>query len=120
MKSKKIDLIIAGADRIALNGDSANKIGTYQLAVLASYHKIPFYIAAPVSTFDFNIKTGNEIPIEFRSRDEVIFFNSKTQTAPLNVDVFSPAFDVTPASLITGIITNKGIFYPPYNFKTLK
>lgn len=119
MKTKKIDLIIAGADRIASNGDTANKIGTYQLAVLAKHHGIPFYIAAPASTFDLSLQTGDQIPIEFRGKEEVTCFRGN-QTAPLNVDVFSPAFDVTPNSLITGIITNEGIFYPPYRFDSLK
>lgn len=119
MKSKSIDLIITGADRIARNGDSANKIGTYQLSVLAKHHGIPFYVAAPVSTFDPSLKTGAEIPIEFRSKDEVIRF-AGVQTAPLNVEVFSPAFDVAPAELITGIITNEGVYPPPYDFGFLE
>lgn len=119
MQKEKIDLIIAGADRIASNGDAANKIGTYQLAVLAKYHGIPFYIAAPVSTFDLSLKSGDQIPIEFRGKEEVTHFGN-LQTAPENVEVFSPAFDVTPSQLIQGIITNQGIFYPPYDFSKLK
>jgi methylthioribose-1-phosphate isomerase len=115
MKKEKVDIIITGADRIASNGDSANKIGTYQLAVLAKHHNIPFYIAAPGSTFDFELKTGDEIPIEFREKEEMTHFRG-VQSAPVNVEVFSPAFDVTPASLISGIITNKGVFTAPYHF----
>ncbi|MCX5680538.1 MAG: S-methyl-5-thioribose-1-phosphate isomerase [Candidatus Omnitrophica bacterium] len=106
-----IDKIFVGADRVAFNGDVANKIGTYSLAVLAKYHKVPFYVVAPLSTFDFNIKTGREIPIEERSADEVRCVFGK-RVAPRNVKVYNPAFDVTPAPLITAIITEKGIFQP--------
>lgn len=113
IKNKKVNIIIVGADRIASNGDTANKIGTYNLAILANYHKIPFYIAAPSTTFDFNIKSGNEIKIEERDPSEVTMPFGK-KIAPDNVKVFSPAFDVTPASLITGFITEKGILYPPF------
>lgn len=109
-----IDAIIVGADRIAANGDTANKIGTYSLSILAKEHNIPFYIAAPYSTFDFNIKNGHEIPIEERSHDEVrnIF---GVNIAPQNVKVFNPSFDVTPHENITAIITNKGIITKPFD-----
>jgi len=114
MAQGKIDKIIAGADRIAANGDTANKIGTYSLAVLAHFHKIPFYIAAPLSTFDLSIKSGKDIPIEQRSHLEVTRLFSKNLIAPKNVKVFNPAFDVTPHKLITAIITDRGIIKAPY------
>lgn len=109
IKNKGVTKIIVGADRIARNGDAANKIGTYGLAVLAKYHGIPFYIAAPSSTIDKNIKSGAEIPIEERDRRELIYTGSK-QTAPFNAKIYNPAFDVTPHSLISGIITEKGVY----------
>lgn len=112
MKQKMIDLVIVGADRIAANGDAANKIGTYSLAVLANYHNIPFYVAAPYSTFDTSLENGDHIPIEQRDRQEVIEFVPGKPTAPKDVKVFNPAFDVAPAELITGIITEIGIFKP--------
>lgn len=111
IRDKKVTKIIVGADRIAGNGDTANKIGTYGLAILAKYHKIPFYIAAPSSTIDYNIKSGRDIPIEERDRAEIIYTGTK-QTAPKHVKVYNPAFDVTPHELITAIITEKGIFDP--------
>ncbi|MEK6727889.1 MAG: S-methyl-5-thioribose-1-phosphate isomerase [Candidatus Omnitrophota bacterium] len=114
MAQGKIDKVIAGADRIAANGDTANKIGTYSLAVLAHFHKIPFYIAAPESTFDFSIKSGKDIPIEQRSHLEVTRLFSKNLIAPKNVKVFNPAFDVTPHKLITAIITDRGIIKAPF------
>jgi methylthioribose-1-phosphate isomerase len=101
-------MVIVGADRIARNGDTANKIGTYQIAVLAKHHHIPFYIAAPMSTFDRSIKTGKDIPIEFRSADEVTHIGN-TLIAPRSTLVYNPAFDITPAKYITGFITEKGI-----------
>lgn len=113
MREGKADMIFTGADRIAANGDSANKIGTYSLAVLARHHKIPFYIVAPQSTFDLNIQSGKEIPIEERGKEEVICF-AKQQTAPKNVKVYNPAFDVTDHKLITAIITEHGIIRPPF------
>ena len=113
MKQKKIDMVFAGADRIASNGDTANKIGTYNLAVLAKYHKIPFYIVAPLSTFDLNIKSGKEIPIEERSPNEVSFFLNQ-RTAPHKVNVYNPAFDVTDQRLITAIVTERGMIRPPF------
>ena len=121
MKLGKIDCVIVGADRIALNGDTANKIGTYSLSVLAKHHDIPFYIAAPVSTIDFNIKSGSEIPIEERGEDEIRFFNGK-KIVPDESKVFNPAFDVTPAENITAIITEKGVVFPPFeeNISKLK
>ena len=112
MAKGKIDMVFVGADRIASNGDAANKIGTYNLAVLAKYHRIPFYVVAPLSTFDFNIKSGKEIPIEERSGDEVRAVLGKL-IAPENVKAYNPSFDVTPSELITAIITEEGIFKKP-------
>lgn len=113
MASGKIDCVIAGADRIAANGDTANKIGTYSLAVLAHYHQIPFYIAAPLTTVDFNISDGSHIPVEERDPREVTHLG-EIQIAPEGVRVWNPAFDVTPASLIEAIITEEGIAYAPF------
>lgn len=112
MAKGKIDMIFVGADRIASNGDAANKIGTYSLAVLAKYHKIPFYVVAPLSTFDFNIKSGIDIPIEERDGHEVRAVSGKL-IAPKNVKVYNPAFDVTPHELITAIVTEIGVFKKP-------
>jgi len=114
IKTKKIDLIIVGADRIAMNGDSANKIGTYNLAVLAKEHRIPFYIAAPTSTIDRSIQSGEEIQIEERDVQEVTNGFGK-QIAPNNICVFNPAFDVTPSHLISAIITEKGVLRTPFS-----
>jgi methylthioribose-1-phosphate isomerase len=114
MRQGKINKVIAGADRIAANGDAANKIGTYSLAVLARYHKIPFYIAAPKSTFDLTIKSGRDIPIEERNAEELTCLFFRKPIAPRGIKVFNPAFDVTPNNLITAIITDKGIIKPPY------
>lgn len=114
LASGVIDLVITGADRIAANGDAANKIGTLGLAILADYFDIPFYIAAPVSTIDFGLDNGSHIPIEERSASEVTHIAGK-RIAPEGISVFNPAFDVTPASLITAIITEKGVHKPPYN-----
>jgi methylthioribose-1-phosphate isomerase len=112
MQSGRIDAVIVGADRIAANGDAANKIGTYPLAVLASYHEIPFYVAAPSSTFDFSLSSGDGIPIEQRGRDEVTMpggtMPGGTLTVPHDANVLNPAFDVTPAKLITAIVTESG------------
>jgi methylthioribose-1-phosphate isomerase len=110
----KFDAVIVGADRIAANGDAANKIGTYTVAVLAHAHDVPFYIAAPVSTIDFACPTGAEIPIEERSADEVTDIHG-TRVAPEGIRVRHPAFDVTPARLITAIITEQGVLRPPYD-----
>ncbi|MDE0184277.1 MAG: S-methyl-5-thioribose-1-phosphate isomerase [Candidatus Poribacteria bacterium] len=120
MKEGKIQCVIVGADRIAANGDAANKIGTYGVAVLAEAHEIPFYVAAPTSTLDFSIDTGAQIPIEQRRAEEITEGFGR-QTAPEGVKVYSPAFDVTPARLIDAIITDKGIARPPYeiNLKAL-
>jgi methylthioribose-1-phosphate isomerase len=113
MQQGKIDKIIVGADRITANGDTANKIGTYSLAVLAKAHGIPFYVAAPLSTIDAFLKTGAEIPIEERSFLEVTHWRG-AQTAPDKMKVYNPAFDVTPARFISAIITEKGILKKPY------
>ncbi|MHC4086386.1 MAG: S-methyl-5-thioribose-1-phosphate isomerase [Planctomycetota bacterium] len=116
MKQRHISAVITGADRIAANGDTANKIGTYNLSILAKEHGIPFYIAAPSSTFDLSIKSGDEIPIEQRAAEEVTTFGGtpgKTQIAPDGVNVYNPAFDVTDASNITAIITEKGVIEKP-------
>ena len=114
MKKGMIDMVVVGADRIAANGDTANKIGTYTVAIAAKYHNIPFYIAAPLSTIDTSIKSGDEIPIEERSHDEVTHINGKTICAD-GVNIINPGFDVTPHELITGIITEVGILKPDYN-----
>ena len=113
MQRGKIDLVITGADRIAANGDTANKIGTYALAVLAKENNIPFYIAAPRSTIDLSVKTGNEIPIEERSGEEVVAFQG-ARSAPVGMQVYNPAFDVTPHRYITAIITEAGVVRPPF------
>jgi len=110
-----IDLVITGADRIAANGDSANKIGTYNLAVLAHHHGVPMYIAAPGSTIDRTIETGIDIPIEERSPEEVTS-SFGVRIAPEGIKVYAPAFDITPGSLISGIITDQGVFRYPYDF----
>ena len=115
MKKGMIDMVVVGADRIAANGDTANKIGTYTVAIAAKYHNIPFYIAAPLSTIDTSIKSGEEIPIEERSREEVTHINGKAICALEGVNIINPGFDVTPHELITGIITEKGILRPDYN-----
>ena len=114
MKEGKVDKVITGADRIASNGDTANKIGTFGLAILAQNHNIPFYVAAPISTFDLSIRNGKFIPIEERNAEEVTQIFFKQPIAPRNVKVYNPAFDVTPNNLITAIITDKGIIKPPY------
>ncbi len=112
MSMGKISLVVTGADRIAANGDTANKTGTYMVAALAKRHRIPFYIAAPSTTFDLKTPDGGCIPIEERSDSEVLGFQG-VRTAPEGVAVFNPAFDVTPAGLISGIITEKGIIRRP-------
>lgn len=121
MQAGKINRIVVGADRIASNGDTANKIGTYNLAVLAKAHKVPFYIAAPRTTFDFKIKSGKQIPIENRSDSEVSHGFGK-QTTPKGVSVANPAFDVTPNELISAFITEAGVLKPPFSrsFQKLK
>ncbi len=113
MGQGKIQAVVTGADRIAANGDSANKIGTYSIAILAKEHGIPFYIAAPVSTIDLACPDGSHIPIEERAPEEVTHFRG-IQVAPDGVHVANPAFDVTPAKYIAGIITNEGVALPPF------
>lgn len=115
MRKGKVDIVITGADRITSRGDTANKIGTYMLAILALYHKIPFYIAAPTSTIDVTLKRGREIPIEERDAAEVHQIRHIPVTSA-DYPIFNPAFDVTPAELITGIITEEKLYSPPYNF----
>jgi methylthioribose-1-phosphate isomerase len=115
MRAGTIDLCIVGADRIAANGDTANKIGTYALAIAARYHDIPFYVAAPSSTFDPATKTGADIPIEQREAEE-IRRGFGVVTAPMEARVFNPAFDVTPAELITAIVSDHGVHRPPFDF----
>lgn len=112
MRQGRIDLCTVGADRIAANGDVANKIGTYTVAVLAKVHGIPFYVAAPSSTIDLHTPTGNEIQIEQRSTREVTSLHGSPAIAPEGIDVLNPAFDVTPAEYVTGIITERGVFRP--------
>lgn len=111
MKKGMIDLVVVGADRIAANGDAANKIGTYTVALAAKAHNVPFYFAAPFSTVDMNIKSGDEIEIEERDREEVTHINGKL-VCPEGVNIINPGFDVTPAEYITGIITETGIYKP--------
>lgn len=112
MRQGKIHLCVVGADRIAANGDVANKIGTYSVAVLAKAHGIPFYVAAPYSTIDLSTKSGADIPIEQRNPLEVTTIHGSHPVAPEGVEVYNPAFDVTPAELITGIVTERGVFKP--------
>jgi len=113
MSREGVDLVIVGADRIAANGDTANKIGTYGLAVLAHAHGIPFYVAAPLSTVDFRLESGEDIPIEERAEEEITHFRGQ-RVAPEGVRVWNPAFDVTPHRLITAIITDTGVVRPPF------
>ena len=113
MKKGMIDMVVVGADRIAANGDAANKIGTYTVAIAAKYHNIPFYVAAPLSTIDTSIKSGDEIVIEERNHEEVTVISGK-RICPEGVNIINPGFDVTPHELITGIITEKGIARPDY------
>ncbi len=114
MRQGKVDLVITGADRIAANGDTANKIGTYSLAVLAGENRIPFYIAAPRSTIDLSIRTGEEIPIEERNSDEITNIGG-SRIAPLNMPVYNPAFDITPNRCISAIVTEAGLVRPPFD-----
>jgi len=113
IRDGKIDKIIVGADRIASNGDTANKIGTFMLSALAKVYGVPFYIAAPTTTIDFDMKSGDAIEIEERDAEEVTHI-SGVRIAPLGINVFNPAFDVTPNANITAIVTEKGIVYPPF------
>jgi methylthioribose-1-phosphate isomerase len=119
MKEGKIDAVIVGADRIAANGDTANKIGTSGLAILAKHYGIPFYVAAPSSTFDLDTKHGSDIEIEQRDGEEVVNGFGR-RTGPIDVNVYNPAFDVTDAALITAIITEKGIIERPTTEKVAK
>lgn len=120
MKQGKVDMIIVGTDRVAANGDTANKIGTYSLAVLAQQHDIPFYVAVPLSTIDMSLESGDDIPIEERDSDEITSFNG-SQVAPKKAETYNPAFDITPHQYITGFITEKGLVKPPFDeaFKKL-
>jgi len=113
MKKGAIDCVVVGADRIAANGDVANKIGTYSVAVLARYHNIPFYVAAPVSTIDFSLGHGDDIPIEERSSDEMTHIDG-ARVAPEGIAVMNPSFDVTPNELVSAIVTENGIARPGY------
>lgn len=113
MAKGKIDMVVVGCDRMAANGDFANKIGTYSVAVNAHHHGVPFYVALPCSTIDLTIPDGSGIPIEERDKNELRTLYG-VQTAPATVEVYNPAFDVTPHSLVTGIITEKGVIYPPF------
>jgi methylthioribose-1-phosphate isomerase len=112
MREKRIQAIVVGADRIAANGDTANKIGTYALAIIANYHAIPFYVAAPLSTFDFSIPDGSHIPIEQRAPEEIAVWQGR-RVAPASAKIYNPAFDVTPSELITAIVTDVGVIHAP-------
>ena len=118
MQKGKVDLVICGADRIAVNGDTANKIGTYNLAVLCHYHKIPFYIAAPSTTIDKNCSDGNNIKIELRTKKELTQLGDKEITLN-DFPAYCPAFDITPNHLIKAVITEKGIFKPTFDFSNV-
>jgi methylthioribose-1-phosphate isomerase len=113
MQHGKVDVVIVGADRIAANGDVANKIGTFMVAVLAKAHRIPFYVAAPLSTIDISVKSGKEVPIEQRDNREVTHLQGK-RTVPEGVEVQNPAFDITPNRYVSAIITEKGVITPPF------
>ncbi|MEL7406778.1 MAG: S-methyl-5-thioribose-1-phosphate isomerase, partial [Cyanobacteria bacterium J06558_2] len=113
MQQQMIDLVVVGADRIAANGDTANKIGTYCLAIAAQAHNLPFYVAAPFSTIDFNLASGSQIPIEERNSQEIEQIGT-TKLCAEGVEFYNPAFDVTPASLIKGIITEQGVINPSF------
>ena len=114
MRQGKVDLVIVGADRITTDGSAANKIGTYGVAVVAHYHRVPFYVAAPISTFDLAVHRGEEIPIEMRDEDEIRRVFNKTLITLPDAACWNPAFDVTPPELIAGLITERGIIRPPY------
>jgi methylthioribose-1-phosphate isomerase len=119
MRVHGVDLCVVGADRVAANGDTANKIGTYNLALVAKAHGVPFYVAAPTTTIDLQTTTGDDIEIEERPFSEITNVGSQ-QVAPTGAAVYNPAFDVTPAALITAIITENGIAYPPYETTLLE
>jgi methylthioribose-1-phosphate isomerase len=116
MQSRKVDAVVVGADRVAANGDVANKIGTYMVAVLARRHGVPFYVACPTSTVDLGCPSGADIPIEQRSQDEVTHI-AGSRIAPDGVNTLNPAFDVTDHSLVSAIITEKAVVTPPYKRK---
>lgn len=120
MRQGKVDMVIVGTDRVASNGDTANKIGTYSLAVLAKENEVPFYVAVPLSTIDMDLEDGDQIPIEEREGDEITSFNG-SQVAPKKAETYNPGFDITPHRYITGFITEKGIIEPPFDkgFKKL-
>ena len=116
MSKGMIDMVVVGADRIAANGDTANKIGTSVVAMVAKHYNIPFYVCGPMSTIDPSVKDGSMIPIEERDPDEVTSMWYERPMAPAGIKVFNPAFDVTDHSLISAIITETGVFYPPFSF----
>lgn len=120
MQRGEVDLIIVGADRVAANGDTANKIGTYPLAVLAHENKIPFYVAAPLSTIDMDLANGDDIPVEERDQEEILNY-SDSRVAPKKAEAYNPAFDITPHSYINAVVTEKGIIEPPFdeNFRNI-
>lgn len=113
MKKGLVNKVFVGADRIAINGDTANKIGTFNLALISRYHNVPFYVVAPSSTFDLSLESGKGIPIEHRKDNEVLKLQNK-KVAPQKINIYNPAFDVTQASLISAFVTEKGIIFPPY------
>jgi methylthioribose-1-phosphate isomerase len=113
MQSGKVDAVVVGCDRVAANGDVANKIGTYGIAVLAKRHQVPFYVAGPTSSIDLDCASGKDIPIEQRNPDEVSHIFGRA-IAPKGIRVFNPAFDVTPQELISALITENGVIHPPY------
>ena len=119
MASGKIDAVLVGCDRVAANGDTANKIGTSVVATVAKHYGIPFYVCGPMSTIDPSIETGADIPIEQRPGEEVTTMWYSSPMAPSKIKVFNPAFDVTDHELITAIITDTGIYYPPFSFHSL-
>ena len=114
MKRGIIKKVFVGADRVTMSGDFANKIGTYNLAILANFHNIPFYVVAPLSTFDKNLHSGKDIPIEYRKKEEVTALYFKKPIAPRGIEVYNSAFDITDSKLVTAFITEKGIIKPPY------
>ena len=117
-RKNNISAVVVGADRVAANGDTANKIGTYQIAVLAKHHGVPFYVAAPYTSIDGSTATGDDIIIEERSPNEILKCScpERATIAPKGTNCWNPAFDVTPGSLVSGIITEKEVIKPPYNF----
>jgi methylthioribose-1-phosphate isomerase len=116
MLQSRIQAVVVGADRIAANGDVANKVGTYGLAVAAGHHGIPFYVAAPTSTIDMSTASGREIPIEMRDSNELLRQGERV-VAPEGMETYAPAFDVTPHDLITAIVTEHGVMHPPFEFR---